>query len=220
MTALQAIYERRAVRDFKNIAVPHAKINELLHAAVQAPSAVNQQPWAFAVFQGKEKLRAFSDRAKPHVARTLDAHLPADLRQMLGDPNFNIFYNANTLVVICARLNGLNPTEDCFLAAQNLMLAAHAMGLATCPIGLARPWLNLSEIKKELGIPAELTPIFPLIVGYAAGHPRPVSRNPPQIVVWSEAPFAMDNNCVQSEPATPRQRVSMMTARNPEIPKS
>jgi nitroreductase len=186
MTPIQAIYERRAVRDYKNIAVPHAKITELLHAAVQAPSAVNQQPWAFAIFQGKDKLKSFSDRAKPFFAKTLDAHTPDELRRMLTDPGFNIFYNANTLVVICARPDGMNPAEDCCLAAQNLMLAAHAMGLATCPIGLARPWLSSAEVKQELGIPEKLTPIFPLIVGYAANRPAAVPRNPPEIVVWGE----------------------------------
>ncbi len=186
MTPIQAIYERRAVRDYKNVAVPQAKITELLHAAVQAPSAVNQQPWAFAIFQGKEKLKSFSDRAKPFFAKTFDAHTPIELRRMLADPEFNIFYNANTLIVICARQAGMNPAEDCCLAAQNLMLAAHAMGLATCPIGLARPWLNAPEVKEELGLPEKLTPVFPLIAGYAASHPPAVPRNPPDIVVWSE----------------------------------
>jgi nitroreductase len=186
-TPIQAIYERRAVRDYKNVAVPQAKITELLHAAVQAPSAVNQQPWAFAIFQGREKLKSFSDRAKPFFAKRLDAQTPDELRRMLSDPDFNIFYNANTLIVICARPDGMNPAEDCCLAAQNLMLAAHATGLATCPIGLARPWLNSAEVKQELGIPEKLTPIFPLIVGYAATTPPAVPRNPPDIVVWSEA---------------------------------
>jgi nitroreductase len=189
-TPIQAIYERRAVRDYQNMAVPQAKIMELLHAAVQAPSAVNQQPWAFAIFQGKEKLKAFSDRAKPFFAKTLDAHTPHELRRMLTDPEFNIFYNANSLIVICAPQTGMNPAEDCCLAAQNLMLAAHAMGLATCPIGLARPWLNSPEVKQELGIPTQLTPVFPLIVGYAASRPPVVSRNPPEIVVWNGAVHA------------------------------
>src|SRR5690242_17994477 len=58
-----------------------------------------------------------------------------ELREMLNDPHFNIFYNANTLLVILAKPAGLNPDEDCFLAAQNFMLAAHAQGVGTCPIG-------------------------------------------------------------------------------------
>jgi nitroreductase len=184
MTPIQAIYERRAVRDYQNLAVPHAKILELLHAAGQAPSALNQQPWAFAVFQGKQTLKSFSDRAKPFFATTCDAHTPDDFRRMLGDPDFNIFYNANTLIVICARPDGMNAAEDCCLAAENLMLAAHALGLATCPIGLARPWLNAPEVKAELGIPAPLTSVFPLIVGYPGTRPAAVPRKEPEVVIW------------------------------------
>ena len=198
MTPIQAIYERRAVRNFKNVAVPQAKITELLHAAVQAPSAVNQQPWAFAIFQGREKLKSFSDRAKPFFAKTFDAQTPGELRRTLTDPDINIFYNANTLIVICARRDGMNPAEDCCLAAQNLMLA-HAMGLATCPIGLARPWLNSAEVKQELGIPEKLTPIFPLIVGYATTRPPAVPRNPPDIVVWSEAVQANERSITHEQ---------------------
>jgi nitroreductase len=186
MTALQAIYERRSVRDYTNATVPQPKITELLHAAVQAPSALNQQPWAFAIFQGKERLKSFSDRAKPAFAKSLSS-ASSELRRMLTDPDFNMFYNANTLIVICARPGGINPAEDCCLAAQNLMLAAHAMGLATCTIGLARPWLNLPEVKAELGIPATLTPVFPVIVGYPSAHPPAVPRNAPEIVVWDGA---------------------------------
>jgi nitroreductase len=182
---IQVIYQRRAVRDYLPAAVPHAKIVELLHAAVQAPSAVNQQPWAFAVFQGKDKLKSFSERAKPLCISSLPANESGEMAAMLRDPNFNIFYNSNTLIVICARATGLNPAEDCCLAAQNLMLAAHALGLATCPIGLARPWLNLPEVKSELGIPAETTPVFPLILGYPASQPVAVPRKEPEVVVWN-----------------------------------
>lgn len=187
MKEMQAIYDRRAVRDYAAVAVPHAKIVELLHAAVQAPSAINQQPWAFAVFQGKERLKSFSDRAKAHLATTLGPEVPETSRGMIDDPQFNIFYNANTLIVICARPGGMNAAEDCCLAAQNLMLAAHAMGLATCPIGMARSWMNLPKVKMELGIPAPLSPVFPLIAGYAATQPEAVPRNAPEIVVWDDA---------------------------------
>jgi len=64
MDALKAIYTRRAVRSYKDIAVTSEVLAPLLHAAVQAPSAVNQQPWEFAIFQGKHKLAEYSDEAK------------------------------------------------------------------------------------------------------------------------------------------------------------
>jgi nitroreductase len=64
------------------------------------------------------------------------------------------------------------------------MLAAHATGLGTCPIGFAQPWLNLVRTKRTLGIPPNYTVAFPVIVGYPKGDAPPVARREPEIVVW------------------------------------
>ncbi len=185
MRLIEAIYHRRAVRNYTDKDVPRVSVLQLLDAAIQAPSAVNQQPWAFAVFVGRERLDGFSVRAKAHLLTTLEAS-PAfsHLRDMLCDPQYNIFHNAGTLVVICAKPGGQNPAEDCCLAAQNLMLAAHAIGLGTCPIGFARPWMNLEETKRDLGIPEALSVVFPITLGFPAEVPPAVPRNPPEIVIW------------------------------------
>ena len=186
MELKEAIYHRRAVRNFTGAEVPRSMITELIDAAIQAPSAVNQQPWAFAVFEGRERLAEWSGRAKSAFL----AGMPAEpdehgLRGMLSDPSFDIFYNARSLVVVCATPGGMNPAEDCCLAAQNLMLAAHGMGLGTCPIGLARPWLNLPEVKSEIGLPADVSVVLPLIVGWPVSPPPPVPRREPSILVWA-----------------------------------
>lgn len=185
MELIDAIYNRRSVRDYTDEAVPKATLTTLLKAAVQAPSAMNTQPWAFAVIADRARLKEYSDRAKAHLLKALTPESPLyDHRESLADPARNIFYNAGTLVIICAKAAGLEPAEDCSLAAQNLMLAAYASGLGSCPIGLSRPWLNLPESKSELGIPAELTPVFPVIIGFAAGTTTKVERRNPEIVSW------------------------------------
>lgn len=66
---------------------------------------------------------------------------------------------------------------DCWLAAENLLLAAYAQGLGTCVIGFAVSALNTPEWKAELKIPAEMTAVAPMIVGVPAGVTPPV---PPQ----------------------------------------
>jgi nitroreductase len=185
MDLLDGIRQRRAIRDYTEAKVANSTINELLQAAVQAPSALNQQPWAFAVFTGKERLKSYSDRAKDNfLIHELPAFGMHERGNTLTDKNFNVFYNAGTLIVICAKPGTLNPEEDCSLAAQTLMLAAHAMGLGTCPIGIVRPWLQLPEIKAELGIPPDYHAVFPLILGYPASQPPPVPRLAPEIVHW------------------------------------
>jgi nitroreductase len=185
MEVIDAIYKRRATRSFTDAFVPKTEITTLLKAAVQAPNAMNEQPWAFAVIQGASRLRNFSDQAKAHLMKPEQSGSPhGALHQNRTDADFNIFYNAGTLIVICAKTDSEFAAADCFLAAENLMLAAFAAGLGTCPIGFALPWLRLPETKQELGIPLEYRPVLPIIVGYAAEVVYPTERREPEIVVW------------------------------------
>jgi nitroreductase len=190
---LDAIYRLRATRAFSSAPVGDASIRELLRAAVHAPTAMHLEPWAFVIVQDPALLALISERAKilaatPHgdgyreLARTLQTQLPA----MFTDPGFNIFYDASTLIVICAKPAGAFATADCWLAAENLMLAATALGLATCPIGLALLALREPEVKAEIGIPADITPVVPIIVGVAASEASPTSRREPEILSWKK----------------------------------
>ncbi len=144
MSTLDAIYERRAIRAYTGERVDHETLNDLLRAAVQAPTAIHEEPWVFAVVQNRELLALISERAKAlwpteAAARHDAASLPraSDFAQLLAQPDFNIFYDAGTLVVIGALPLGPFAAADCWLAAENLMLAACALGLGTCCIGSA-----------------------------------------------------------------------------------
>lgn len=182
---VDALFHRRAVRKYTDKDVSPELVRELIEAAIQAPSAMNQQPWAFAVFHGRRRLRAYSDRAKEYLLTTTPSAIELHSRsQLYASGGFDIFHGATTLIVIYAVRSRLNPTEDCCLAAENLMLAAHAMKLGTCPIGFARPWLDLPETKRELGVPEHLTAVFPIVVGYPAGETPSPGREDPVIVSW------------------------------------
>ena len=118
-----------------------------------------------------------------------DLHVTSDaaargFAERLADPNFSIFYNADTLVVIYAKPMGAFVAADCWLAAENLMLAACAMGLGTCCIGSAVPALNEAEVKAELSVPADFTAVVPIVVGVPSGSPAAVPRREPQILSW------------------------------------
>jgi nitroreductase len=146
---------------------------------------MNEQPWAFAVFHGRERLERYSRRAKTHLLATTAPSFGMDPRiDQYANVGANLFHGADTLVLICAKPGRFTPVEECFLAAQNLMLAAHAHGLGTCPIGFARSWFNLPEVKAELGIAPFYEPVLPIVMGHPA-HPVPdVPRNGPEIVCW------------------------------------
>jgi nitroreductase len=187
MSLTEAIYERRSVRSYASQRLDHTVILSLLKAAVWAPTAVHEEPWKFVILQDKSALRQLSDRAKPlFLEEAHRAHLDrgGHTFDSFAQPDFNIFYNAGTLILICAKPMGPFVVADCWLAAENLMLAACAMGLGTCVIGSAVPALNTAEIKAELGVPAECTVIAPIIVGVPSGETPRTTRKEPEILTW------------------------------------
>jgi nitroreductase len=185
LNVLDAIFERRAVRSYLPQKVSQALVEELLTAATQAPSAMNKQPWSFVIIQQTKMLKRISDQAKRLLlkdpatrAASEHGHTP------FNDPDFDIFYGATTLITICGETTGFEPAGDCYLAAQNLMLAAYTLGLATCPVGFARDVLRGDEFENYFGIPENYVPVLPIIVGYAASKTERTIRNPAKILKW------------------------------------
>ena len=185
---LQVIRERRSVRRYTGDPVDGATVDGLLEAAVWAPSAVNAQPWAFGVIRDRLLLERYADRAKaiyltdPPVAELAATPEPMlrHLRELLAQPGYDVFHGASALITIYA--TAPDGVSDCYLAGENLMLAASATGLGTCPIGLALPFLNQREVKNELGVPASLVAALPIVVGHPAEQPHATTRNPPHLL--------------------------------------
>jgi len=176
-----AMRERRAVRSYKPYPVDRATIKQLIEMAVQAPSAMNTQPWAFVVVEGAEDLTRCSAQAKHEMLRAGGPFVDRG-RSILEDPAVNIFHGAPVLIVICATAPGEQAAEDCCLAAQNLMLAAHAARLATCPIGFSIPWLRMDSTKAQLGIPQKWSPVFALVLGHPDEKAADHGRRTPEIL--------------------------------------
>lgn len=187
MSVLDAIYRRRAVRDYKPEPIDRETIEALLDAAVHAPTAMHIEPWSFVVIQDKDLLNKLSDKTKEMLLKEIEGQTSAPAqkkRAYATDPNFNVFYNAKTLILICAKSEDISNKADCWLAAQNLMLAACANGLGTCVIGLAIGLFNTPEVKEYLGIPANVSPAAPILLGIPAGDTPNVPRKPPEILSW------------------------------------
>ncbi|MGA8098365.1 MAG: nitroreductase [Candidatus Cybelea sp.] len=181
---LNAIYNRRAIRRYTAEPVGREVLEELVNAAIQAPSARGLQPWGFAVVMGSELVKNYSARAETYLCDLLDGPFPHPIRGLCDGTD--IFHGAPALVVVCATSEDSRAAEDCCLAAQNLMLAAFATGLGSCPIGLARPWLSLAATKSALGIPQEWRPVFPIVVGFPDDEPENHGRRTPEIVWKTE----------------------------------
>ena len=178
MEVLDAIRQRRATRAFLPKPVAEDSVRQLLEAAVQAPSARNLQPWSFVVIQDPALLKRISDQANAAIRE--DPHW----RHELPDEPFDIFYGAGTLIVICSQEQGFCPVGDCYLAGENLMLAACGLGLATCPIGFARDVLRREEMRRRLQVQAGESPVLPIAVGYPAGVMPRTERAQPEVRAW------------------------------------
>lgn len=184
MGVMEAIYKRRAVRNFTPEILGPDVIRHLTAAAVQAPTAMHEEPWLFTIIQNKEILRELSDSAKRHFKKDVkpDSRHTREALALLEGEDFNIFYNASTLIVIWAKPAGPFASADCWLAAQNLMLAACAHGLGTCVIGFALSALNTAAWRRKLGLHEKMVAVAPVIVGVPVAEPPPVPRKAPEII--------------------------------------
>ncbi len=189
MSIFEAVLARRSVRKYKAREVGKDIIRVMLEAAVHAPTALHQEPWGFVVIQDKKLLQNLSDRSKPLFLDEIRQHNVQHSVQhtdhmldIFNKPGFNIFYNAGTLILICGRTGAPYYIADCWLAAENLMLAACAMGLGTCVIGSAVPALNTPEIKTLLGIPNDFSVVAPITLGYPDDEIAAVLRKNPVVL--------------------------------------
>lgn len=201
MDLFEAMRDRRSVRAFKPAPVPREIIEGILELTINAPSANNLQPWEFTVVANEEKDRLSRKLIKAYKEKQISCGsgavkpLPETLRQRgiatleLMKPHFERigvsvdnfinegscdFYGAPVAIIICL--------DDCFsdrqmidvgTALSYLVLAAHAFGLVTCPIGLIAAYGD--EIKDVLNIPENKN----VVIGVALGYPdweNPVSQ--------------------------------------------
>jgi nitroreductase len=182
MELMEVLRNRRAVREYTDEPIERATIDRLINAAILAPSAINLQPWAFATLLSRERIGEYADRIKSWLLANFPASgLDPSLRHNVEQESYSIFHDAPALVLLLAKSAESQACEDCYLAAENLMLAARDEGLGTCCIGLARPWLNLRSTKNELRLPAQYEVVVPIILGHPKTWPESHGRHPAEI---------------------------------------
>ena len=181
MDVMEAIRARRSVREFTAEPVEETILRKLIDAAIQAPGAVNQQPWSFSIVRDRAVLAAVSRDAKAYMLRTSPMAASHHFNAILTDPKFDIFYGAPVLMVIATSVDTNWAVEDCALAAANLMLAARALGLGTCWIGFAQGWLATADGKTTFNLPSGYRPVAPIIIGHPKAFPASVPRKEPEV---------------------------------------
>lgn len=164
MDAIETILTRRSIRRYEDRPVDESLIEQLLAAAMAAPSARNGQPWRFIVIDDAETLRAIAEM----------------------NPNASMAAEAPLGILVCGDL-GLEKSPgywvvDCAAATQNMLLAAHALGLGAVWTGVWPRENRVKGLAGLLGLPDHVVPHSLVVIGYPAEQPPPQNRYRPDRV--------------------------------------
>jgi len=186
MEALEAIMTRRSVRKFENRQIPDEDLDTILRAGSYAPSALALQPWAFVVVQNQEFLNTVSDYCKPIMISLMkNAHdgMSDEFRALLESSGYSIYYHAPTVIMVVGKTKSRFREIDCALCAENMMLAAHALGIGSCWIGSTEVAYDNKGLMAGFRIPEDYSPVGTLVFGYPAEHPEVHDKRPAN-VTW------------------------------------
>ncbi|MCU0369995.1 MAG: nitroreductase family protein [Bacteroidales bacterium] len=147
METLKAILTRRSIRKYSEKNIPEEYYEVLLKAAMHAPSARNRQPWHFIIISDRQVLDQLSEVS----------------------PSWKMLADAASAIVICGDLN-LEDSEsfiiqDCSAATQNILLAAHELGLGSVWLGVHPREDRLKPLIDILQIPRHILPVSMVSVG-------------------------------------------------------
>ncbi len=175
---------RRSVRAYTEESVSKEQVDEVLEAAVWAPSGMGRQPWRFVIVENKDLIKLASDETKEQVKK----NMPPLAAQFSTDKDI-ICYNAPMLILICtekdpqwANVNLL----DSVLAAQNIFLKAHELGLGTCYMGFMQFLSSNPEVLYKLGMSKNCELMVPLIIGHPKTKTDTGKRQKPIVTSWAK----------------------------------
>jgi nitroreductase len=163
---LAFIFGRRSIRLYRPGAVDDAMVQTLLEAAMAAPSAVAKDPWRFIIV-----------RQQATLARLADAL-----------PNGGMLRDAAVGIVVCGDLEAAHDRQlsyllqDCSAAIENLLLAAHILGLGACWLGIHPREDRIRKVSQMLRLPPSVLPVSAIALGWPGEQKEPRTRFNPALV--------------------------------------
>lgn len=168
---LEAIATRTSIRAYENKPVEADKVEKMLRAAMAAPSAINKQPWAFVVLDNRESL--------DHLADSL--------------PRNKMLRTAPLAIVVCGDMSkAIEGTgrgfwiQDASAATENMLLAAHALGLGAVWTGVYPDPIRTATVSATLGLPSHIIPLTVVPIGYPAESPTPKDKWKPENIHYNK----------------------------------
>lgn len=161
MDAIPAILTRRSIRKYTQEDVSEQTVNDLLKAAMSAPTAADE-PWHFVLIRDRNLM-----------TRVTDFH-----------PHAHMLEQAQVAVAICGdTTSGSLPGRwplDCAAATENILIAANALGLGACWVGIYPVEERIRGLRDLLGIPEHVVPLSMVALGYPAEEKKPAARFRPE----------------------------------------
>lgn len=148
METLKAIFSRRSIRKYSGQTIPYDYLEMILKAAMQAPSARNKQPWHFIVVMDRSVLKELS----------------------IAHPYGRMLEDASAAIIVCGdrELEDMESylLQNCSAATQNLLLAAHDLGLGAVWLGVHPREKRIRALQEILSIPGHILPVSMISLGY------------------------------------------------------
>ncbi len=149
---LQFIFSRRSIRKYRDREVPDQMIADLLEAAMAAPSAVKKDPWHFIVIRERQILD----------------------KMIQFMPNAQMLKQATAAFVVCGDISKAHDQQESYMlqdlsgAVENILLAANAMGLGTCWLGVHPRPDRMDNIRALFKLPDNIIPMCSIAIGWPA----------------------------------------------------
>ena len=166
---LNAIMTRTSIRQYTDQPIMKAEIEALLRAGMAAPTAVNRQPWHFV---------AVTDKAK--------------LKELAGNRG-RMLEQCALAIVVCGNMEKTLPgkgqdfwIQDCSAATENILLAAHALGLGAVWTGVYPIDERVDAVSKAVKLPENIVPLCVIVIGHPAENPQPKDKWKPENVSYDE----------------------------------
>lgn len=168
---IENIMTRTSVRQYLDKAVPDDIIETLLRAGMAAPTAVNKQPWHFVVVTDRQVLDGLAQ----------------------ANPNARMAARAPLAIVVCGDMNKALKgdarefwVQDASAATENILLAAHGVGLGAVWTGTYPNQQRCAAVSKVLALPETIIPLCTIVIGYPAKAQEPKDKWKPENVSWNQ----------------------------------
>lgn len=171
---LDNIATRTSIRDYEARPVEKEKVEKMLRAAMAAPTAMNKQPWHFVVVEQRSVLDSLAG-TNPYAKMLLKAPLAI---VVCGDMDKVIEGGGRDFWI-----------QDASAATENLLLAAHAMGLGAVWTGAYPSEERSKAISATLSLPDNLVPLNMIVIGYPAEHPQPKDKFKEENITFKVLPY-------------------------------